>query len=101
MDRISAGTAARGAGTPAIVVAVFKTSAINVAAEIEYVSGRMNPRYSLFPYGANASMSAILGSVEAAGTKAPPNLLRLRLGIGLEEPQLPIDDLNQALTAAE
>jgi cystathionine gamma-synthase len=47
-------------------------------------------------FGGPESLIEHRASVEGPGTKTPPNLLRL--AIGLEDPQLLIDDLDRALT---
>lgn len=50
-------------------------------------------------FGGPESLIEHRASIEAPGTKTPPNLLRL--AIGLEETQLLIDDLDRALKATE
>jgi cystathionine gamma-synthase len=50
-------------------------------------------------FGGPESLIEHRASVEAPGTKTPPNLLRL--AIGLEETQLLIDDLDRALKMAD
>lgn len=73
-----------------ILVKGDATHALRVAAEVQVFTRATS-------FGGPESLIEHRASVEAPGTKTPPNLLRL--AIGLEQTQLLIDDLDRALKA--